>query len=261
MSHIIYKPKGPAAEYTTDHIGAYQDTLVTGWAANLHLGCPGGCKYCYRNHGSPSRIIGGSEVRLKKTAGATEEEAYKNFCHELVRKKQDIGTHPLFFSFTTDPLCDECAPLTLKCVLFAIQQGVRCRLLTKFVDWINLNEFKQVMSINPHLVEIGITLTGCDEEEPGAPPNLHRITTLARIRSKYGVATWASIEPILKPQESLRMIQKCLDLKATNTFRIGIASGIKLQYTPEDILLFKEKMDASDAQIYWKQSLIKYINH
>ena len=92
--------------------------------------------------------------------------------------------------------------------------------------------------------------------EPGASSNEERISAMRAIHN-MGIPTWASIEPIIKPQASLRMIEKTID--CCDHYKIGILSG-KKNYTPQDIREFISAVsDLNPTSVYLKESLREFI--
>lgn len=239
---IIYRPAGKAGEYSP-------------WAANFYNGCIHNCEYCYCNNGLLAGTIGGTNVRLKKSL-VDEATAYETFCKELEKCKDDIiKDGALHFNFVSDP----CLPLTIdlnwKCIAYALSQGVPVQVLTKRADWLDHPAVQDALS-NPDLLKVGFTLTGCDDIEPGASPNLDRIKTM-RILHDAGIFTWASCEPIIDPKRTLKMIQKSLDY--CDHYKIGILSG-KKSYSPQDIRDFVTAVNALNPKnVVWKKSLLEFV--
>ena len=98
--------------------------------------------------------------------------------------------------------------------------------------------------------------SGCDDLEPGAGTNDERVKAMSFLHG-IGVKTWASIEPIIDPQNSLDMIAKTIG--CCDHFKIGILSGQK-NYTPDQIRNFKAAVDVLNLKsVYWKESLLEYI--
>ena len=185
-----------------------------------------------------------------------EATAYETFCKELEKCKDDIiKDGALHFNFVSDP----CLPLTIdlnwKCIAYALSQGVPVQVLTKRADWLDHPAVQDALS-NPDLLKVGFTLTGCDDIEPGASPNLDRIKTM-RILHDAGIFTWASCEPIIDPKRTLKMIQKSLDY--CDHYKIGILSG-KKSYSPQDIRDFVTAVNALNPKnVVWKKSLLEFV--
>jgi len=241
---IIYQPSGKAAEYSH-------------FAANFYLGCSNGCHYCYNNQGITSGVLGGLEVRLKKSL-VDVKTAEQIFLAELAKWRdaiiKDGGLH---FNFVSDPCLPETIDLNWKCINYALLQKVPCQVLTKRADWLGGHPEVQKALEHKQLIRVGFSLTGCDALEPLASPNLERIQAMRELHNA-GISTWASIEPIIDPQKSLQMIQLSID--CCDHYKIGILSG-KKTYGPREIREFVNEVNALNPRsVYWKKSLIDYIN-
>ena len=242
--NCIYMPNGKAREYCT-------------WACNLYNGCINVCAYCYNNDGIMKYVLGGNNVRLKKSL-VDETTAYEIFCNELNKFRGDIINNggALHFNFVSDPCLPQTIDLNWKCINYALSQGVPCQVLTKRADWLGHPEVQKALEFK-ELIRIGFSLTGCDELEPGASPNLERVRAMRTLHDA-GTMTWASIEPIIDPQKSLQMIRLSLD--CCDHYKIGVLSG-KKSYTPEQICQFVNEVNALNPRsVYWKDSLLDFIH-
>ncbi len=242
----IYRPNGKAAEYSE-------------WACNFYNGCTHNCSYCYNNHNLMSKTVGGTDVRLKKSL-VDEQTAFQIFMAELTKVKDSIikEDKALHFNFVSDPCLPETIELNWKCIGHALREGVKCQILTKAADWLE-NPVVVPAFQYKELISVGFTLTGCDDQEPGAAPNAKRIEAMKQLHD-MGIKTWASIEPIIDPVRSFEMIKATVGI--CNYYKIGILSG-KKSYNPDDIRTLKAEVDALnlEAEIYWKHSLTEFINN
>jgi len=243
MGKAIYKPEGAAAEYSE-------------WACNLYNGCINGCDYCYNNHGVMGGTLGGTTVSLKKTL-IDENTAFEIFKRELDRWKDLIvADGRLHFNFVSDPCLPQTIDLNWKCIDYAISQGVPVQVLTKRADWLSHPAVQNALSNGQGLVAVGFSLTGQDAHEPFASPNADRINAMKFLHSN-GVPTWGSIEPIIDTNSSYNMIAQTVG--HCDHYKIGIISGVKMPYTPQQIRDFVNAVNGLGLQnIYWKQSLIAY---
>ena len=242
MSKIIYRPAGKAGEYSP-------------WAANFYNGCHNMCTYCYCNQGLLAKTLGGTDVRLKKSL-VDETTAYDIFCKELDKYKNEIikdgGLH---FNFVSDPCLPQTIDLNWKCIEHALLQGVPVQVLTKRADWLDYPTVQCALSYH-ELLKVGLTLTGRDDLEPEASPNLDRIKAMQMLHDA-GVFTWASCEPIIEPQRSLEMIELSID--CCDHYKIGILSG-KKSYSPQDIRDFVTAVKALNPKdVAWKNSLLEFV--
>jgi len=242
----IYQPVGKAAEYAQ-------------WACNFYTGCSNDCTYCYCKRGVMAHTW--SDTPKLKACFKNEEHALEVFEKELKANLQELQKHGLFFTFTSDPLLPETRNLTYKAVSFCIKNYVPVKLLTKRADWLE----KVVWSpdcasfpINTH-IDFGFTLTGHDELEPNASTNAERIEAMRKLH-EAGFKTWASIEPIIDVNDSLRMISKTARLKICDLYKIGLESGKKYNKTLLNnfikTTIYEINYYGNNAKIYFKDSLL-----
>lgn len=245
----IYNPQGKAGEYAA-------------WACNFYTGCANNCSYCYLKKGVLSHCWS-DEPQLKKCFGKrsgsfNELHALEIFEDELVRNIDELQKHGLFFSFTTDPMIESTFRTTEKAVIIALKKGVPVKILTKSV--VNICQLIQTIEffkLDKNKIAIGFTLTGHDELEPNASPNLYRIEFMSYCKRR-GIKTFASIEPIIDFKSSFDMIKQaapCCDL-----FKIGLMSGAKVNKDELEDFVFKVWLflhSNPPAKVYWKDSITK----
>lgn len=190
---VIYEPKGKAREYSP-------------LACNLYIGCNHGCRYCY----GPG-ILRASREKWKipvERAGiikAFEKEA---------RARAGSET-PILFCFMSDPYneSEREKRITRRCLEIANECRLKIKILTKSKLVLrDLDLFREFGG----RIRVGMTLTFFDEKksrewEPGASSPRERIETLLELKSR-GVETWASFEPVIEPDESLKMMAECVGL-------------------------------------------------
>lgn len=237
----IYNPSGKAGEYSY-------------WACNFYKGCSNGCTYCYLKKGVLAHAMGRDKPELK-ACFKDEANALEVFEKELLHNLDELRKHGLFFSFTTDPLLRTTRRLTWKAVEICMDNNVPVKLLTKvgFSTWMDTPVF-----FKKDLVAFGFTLTGHDELEPNASTNAERIEAMKKLH-EAGFKTWASIEPIIDFESSMKMIQRsasCCDL-----FKIGLESGKR--YFKREILEFVHQVNwlfsESSIKVYFKDSLLNVV--
>ena len=205
-SLAIYKPKGKAGEYSA-------------WACNFYVGCSNGCSYCYLKKGRSAKVLGGCEPKLK-SCFKNEDHALDVFEKELKANLSELQKHGLFFSFTTDPMLKETAPITLEAVKICCGLDVPVKILTKKTNYI-FSFLTNIMAYKWDNIAFGFTITGHDELEPNASTNQERIEAMRKLH-EAGFKTFASIEPIIDLTSSFEMIA------ATNGFcdlyKVGLES-------------------------------------
>lgn len=203
----IYQPKGKAEEYSP-------------WACNFYTGCSNDCRYCYCKRGVMSHVWD-TKPQLKKCFRDESHalEVFRKELTSLIESNSEIKEQGILFSFTTDPLLEGTRHLTYKSVRFANENGVPVKILTKradFVEDVNFYRFDNA------LTAFGFTLTGIDEQEPGASINAERIKAMRYIH-ELGFKTFASIEPIIDPIKSMKMIEATLGF--CDLYKVGLISG------------------------------------
>ena len=186
---VIYEPKGRAKEYAP-------------WAANLYRGCGHGCTYCYAPkviRMEPDEFHGSPKPR------ADVIEKLEKDCKSLQANRQSIN---VLLCFT----CDPCQPindtyrLTEKAIVRLQRYGQSVTILTKGGKYSG----PALLLLRPGVDEYAATLTFIDkakslEWEPGAASPEERMRML-KIAHKLGIRTWVSLEPVIDPEESLRII-------------------------------------------------------
>lgn len=193
---LIYVPKGKAREYSPYALNVYSG------------GCDHQCKYCYC--ANIMRGSWGDKARPRNINGL-ENEASKI-------------SRQILLCFMSDPYCaadikhqqTRTALLALgrqSCsVAILTKGGTRClRDLDLFTYWPDAR------------IKIGATLTFVSSEklahwEPGAAKYEDRIAALETVHNA-GVKTWASIEPVIEPDESLAAIER--SLHCVDAYKIG----------------------------------------
>lgn len=252
----IYQPVGKAAEYAE-------------WACNFYVGCSNGCTYCYLKKGRGAKILGGDKPTLKKCF-KDEKHALQVFEKELKANLSELQEKGLFFSFTTDPLLQETIKLTDGAISLCLHYNIPTKVLTKCADWVdgyvirNGNYFIDFPMYYKEkyrrLIAFGFTLTGHDELEPGASTNAERIEAMKKLH-EAGFKTFASIEPVIDIQASVRMISLTSDF--CDLYMIGLESGKK--YQKMDIVELYARVTiylscTSKAKVYFKDSVLKCLN-
>jgi DNA repair photolyase len=193
---LIYQPKGKAREYSPLALNIYSG------------GCDHGCRYCYC-----TGIFRGawSQTPKARDLRGLDREAAK--CREQI-----------LLSFVGDPYCQaDVAHQATRRALQVLREaqcsvavltkgGVRClRDLDLFIGW------------PAGRVKVGATLTSwgtCLQQqwEPGAASPCDRIDALRQLHDA-GVKTWASIEPVIDPVESLAVIDASLPY--VDAYKVG----------------------------------------
>lgn len=192
---IIYKPKGRAGEYAE-------------YAANLHIGCPHGCLYCY---GPASSRMSREEFHSGMRSAPNAIERFEADCRRLAERE---GPKMIFLSFLTDPCHADALPTTERAIGIAHSYGHSVNILTKAGG-----DLRPVLKRMASQDVFGITLT-CSAAvhaiawESNAARSQERIKSLQDAHA-LGIQTRVSFEPVLFPQETfdlVRLVRPIADL-------------------------------------------------
>lgn len=205
---VIYKPKGRAGEYAP-------------LAVNLYQGCGHGCRYCWAPEVlrlERAKFFGDPQPREKALAGLMTD----------ARRLRD-APQPVLLCFTCDPYqpCEEQHRLTRRALEILLDHGLTVSILSKGGLAAARDLDLLAASDRPHA--FGASLTALDpalslQWEPQAAPPAQRLEALRRAY-ELGLSTWASLEPVLDPEQTLALIE------ASHAFVRHFKLG-KLNYHP-----------------------------
>ena len=211
----IKMPTGAAAEYAK-------------YACNFYKGCSNSCTYCF------NRRWGWGNVPTLKKCFKDETHALEVFKMELNENLPELQKHGIFFSFSTDPMLPETLILTYRALVETCWNRVPVKILTKMSRPFLCNGFFEcVPPIAKYYVSVGFTLTGHDGLDPNASPNVERIQAMRRLH-EAGFKTWASIEPVIDIESSMKMIEQTSDF--CDLYKIGLLSRKK--YDKDELNFF-----------------------
>jgi len=195
----IYTPKGKALEYGE-------------LALNLYNGCSHKCRYCY----APSAT--------QKTLDVFHNPKPRNIDYRLLQREIDkLSGHSVFMCFTCDPYLELETELniTRNMIQRLHEAGIKAVILTKAGSR-SAKDF-DLQSLRPELSQYGATLTFLNDKdslewEPGAALPADRIATLKKAHD-LGISTWASLEPVIDPAQSLEIIRQTHEF--IDLFKVG----------------------------------------
>lgn len=234
---IIYRPTGKAREYSP-------------LAANLYLGCNHGCKYCY----APN-------IQFKKREDYLNPIPRRNLLRdfELDCKKYYNSEDQVLFCFMSDPYnkLESELRLTRECLKIALKYKIPIAILTKSKTV--LNDLDVIKKFGQN-IKIGFTLTFDNKDdslewEPEATGPMDRLNTL-KILKENNIKTWASFEPVIVPEQSLKMIE--LGIPYINEFKIGKLNnymGLDKKINWNDFLAKVVKLLRGKKSFYIKHDL------
>ncbi len=185
---VVYAPGDQAAEYAA-------------LAVNLYRGCSYGCAYCF----APGLM------RATREEYRASPRPCKDVLAKLRRDCQDLeGTNPppIQLGFISDPYqpIDDDLQLTRRALVELKGHGLRAQILTKAGP----DRVGRDLDLLGPGDRVGATLTLAEDEsslawEPGAALPRERLAMLEEARAR-GLATWASMEPVLDPAQTLDLI-------------------------------------------------------
>lgn len=262
----LYTPGGAAREYAA--VGC-----------NFYRGCPYQCSYCFNRKGRNKKVMGIDHAVLenKFTNISNRPKKYRDLSGEeyamtVFRMETDkdldyLRETGIFFSFSTDPMCEGCVSLTLEATGYALSKGVPVKILTKNAFWSpdTLSFFEGLSPEQRRLLAVGFTLTGCDDWEPNASPNEERVSLMKMLHGN-GFRTFASVEPVIDWESSYQMIEKTLGF--CDLYLIGTMSHFKDFYKTGSGTSFKagqrirnifRLQQLFNLKIYFKESIRHYM--
>jgi len=195
---IIYEPQGRAREYND-------------LAANLYNGCGHRCTYCY------------APIFTHKSNEQFHDPKPRKDVIKLLEKdcqilRQTHAGQQVFLCFTCDPYqpIDKEFQLTREAIAIIHFYGLHVNILTKGGSRAE-RDFDLLTSED----SFGTTITllkGFEEWEPEAAPPAERIESIKHAH-KQGVHTWISLEPVIEPEQSLKVIG--LTERFVDKFKVG----------------------------------------
>ena len=203
---VIYTPRGAAREYSP-------------LALNLYLQCTHGCKYCY----APSTM---QRARENYFCQPNMPEPRKNVISQLKRElAKDAPKKQVLLSFIGDVYCEtsDQNATTREALELLNAHHVPVAILTKGGRRC-LKDMDVFKSFGEH-IQIGATLTFLDDErskewESGAALPEERLETLKTLH-KEGIQTFVSFEPVIDPEESLRVIERTIRDDSVDVYKVG----------------------------------------
>jgi len=202
----IYRPKGRAGEYSE-------------WAINLYGGCIHHCLYCY-------------VPLIRKIDRATFYEkiyAYKDIIKKIpdaaMKFKGEI-TSPVMLSFTSDPYQPYAieSGITRQCIMALKQAGLNVCILSKG----GTRTLSDLDLLGPgDIMAASLTMTNeasRNKWEKDASSYADRIHAL-RVSRDHGLETWASLEPVIYPDQTLDIIDDTKDF--VDLYKIGTINYCK----------------------------------
>ncbi len=204
---VIYEPAGRAREYAA-------------LACNLYSGCEHGCAYCY----APSALRRNREEFHQRSLPRVNviQELEKD-CRRLAGRENPR----VLLCFSCDPYGPQDAEygITRRAIETLHRYGLCAQILTKG-GMRAARDFDLLTERDAFAVTLTFTSENDSREwEPKAVLPVERYEVL-REAHRRGIPTWASLEPVIDPEQSLRIILDTCEF--VDLYKIG-----KLNYRPE----------------------------
>lgn len=199
---VIYQPSGQAGEYAP-------------WATNHYEGCGHGCLYCY--------VPGVRHVtRREFDAGAEVRKAYlERLDKDLIKCRAAGFDEQVLLSFLTDPYAPNDAQigLTREVLIRLRDSGLGFCTLTKG----GIRALRDIDLFRWDRDAFACSLTLLDRQasarwESGAASPAERIYALREFY-EAGIFTWVSLEPVIDPDVTLRIIEETAPF--VDLFKVG----------------------------------------
>ena len=214
----IYQPSGAAREYSP-------------LAMNYIKGCDHGCVYCY----VPKMMKRFDAGYVHSNVYIKEEKALMKEVAASCRKHAD-SSQQVFLSFLTDPYShfNNETKLTRRVLEMLFENRIPVSILSK--GGFNVLQDIDIIKMFGANIQVGGSLTFTNEEdcrkwEKNSSTPSERFETLKRLHEQ-GVKTWASMEPVIYPEQSLEIME--ITAPYVDAYKIG-----KLNHFPRH----EEKFD------------------
>lgn len=236
---VIYEPKGKAKEYCE-------------LAVNLYHGCDHGCLYCY----APAATYKMREDFIKPRHRPGIIEQIKKDSRQAGMTGKEV-----LLCFTCDPYSKFASQydITRQAIQTLHEGGMNITILTK--GGIRSTKDFDILDKGD---KYGATLTFVSDAdskkwEPGAALPHGRLVGLRHAHT-LGITTWASLEPVIDPEQSLEIIDRTIDF--VDIYKVGKwnhdkrADGIDWKAFGEAAIA---KLSKYHAKFYIKNDLKKYL--
>jgi DNA repair photolyase len=242
----IYEPKGAAREYSP-------------LALNFIRGCDHGCVYCY----VPKMMKRFNKNYIHSEVYTKEESVLLNEIQRSAKKFKG-SEKQVFLSFTTDPYShfNNETKLTRKVLEILLKNEIPVSILTKGGS--NIFQDLDVIKQFGENIQIGMSLTFTSKEdslkwEKNAALPSDRFESLKRLHDE-GVKTWASLEPVIYPDQSLEIMD--LTSEYIDGYKIGKLNHFKKHEDRFDWTKFLTNsvsiMRKNKSMFYIKKDLLKF---
>ncbi len=238
---VIYEPKGAAREYSP-------------YALNLYIGCSHRCQYCYAPH----------TVQRSAETYFGEPKARKNILTLLEKDlKENVYLKQILLSFIGDVYCENAdhSQTTREALQLLNEYKAPVAVLSKGGE--RMLRDMDVWKSFGNRIAVGTSLTFYDADksalwEAGAAPPAQRLAVIKEARGQ-GIQTFVSFEPVIEPEQTLKLIEKTLADDSVDAYKIGKLNHYKGLDKKVDWEAFLcralELLRPARKKLYIKQSL------
>ena len=192
---VIYQPSGRAREYAE-------------WACNLYRGCPHACAYCF----APDVLRRTGITRYEFHKGAVPR---KDILKQLERDARNQPPRLVHLCFTCDPYPGELSEMydhsliTRSAIEILKDYEYGVQILTKGgMD--STCDFDLLGSGDEYVTTLTFSRDADSALwEPHAALPSDRLDALV-VAQRYGIEHWASLEPVIYPDQSLEMLEAAI---------------------------------------------------
>ncbi len=242
----IYEPSGAAREYSP-------------LALNHIKGCDHGCIYCY----VPNIMKRFDSGYVHTNVYMMEEKKLLNQIRNSAKKHENTDKQVLL-SFLTDPYShfNNTTKLTRKVLLILLENRIPVSILTKGGK--NVLQDLDIIKEFGANIQVGASLTFTNDldskkwEKNAALPQ-ERFETL-QILHDNGIKTWASMEPVIFPDQSLEIMNLTKDF--VDSYKIGKLNHFKNHEKKFDWTKFLSDtvaiMRNNNSNFYIKKDLLNW---
>lgn len=244
----IYEPQGAAREYSP-------------LALNYVRGCDHGCVYCY----VPKMMKRFDKDYVHSNVYMKEVEKLEKEILSSAKKFKNSDKQ-VFMSFTTDPYShfNNETKFTRRVLEILLEYKIPVSILTKGGN--NVLQDLDIIKAFGENIQVGGSLTFTSDEdtlkwEKNSSMPAERFSTLKTLHES-GVKTWASMEPVIFPEQSLEIME--LTKNYVDSYKIGKLNHFKKHEDKFDWTKFLNDsisiMRKNNKQFYIKKDLLSFRN-